>query len=347
MAGQGDLILGYLDSVANSVAFCAVLAGALAFAWRAYRRRYLGLWAIFWALYVAVWALDGLAVQLEPAAPAGVLVHLGMTAASFTARTLLALGVADYLGWRPPGPGGRRALAAGIVGLTAAGALTHHAVATGAAPALVSLPFRTYFVGLFLGTFLTVSLLRTPSGPGLSARRLLALATAAGAASDGWDVVLETFGASPWTSSGEVLRLSYVVAHVCDALFATGMLVAAIGTERERAEQAAAEVRERDARLQEARGHERLAHLAASMAHDFNNLLAAVTAHLALAREELPADAPARADVDAAAGAARRGMVLSRQLLTLSLSQRGRADADGGTAPGQGEPDGESSDRAA
>jgi PAS domain S-box-containing protein len=67
---------------------------------------------------------------------------------------------------------------------------------------------------------------------------------------------------------------------------------------------------------------ESLGVLAGGIAHDFNNLLMALIGHLELASLELPAGAPARANVEQAARAAHRAAHLTRQML--AYSGRGR-----------------------
>jgi PAS domain S-box-containing protein len=63
---------------------------------------------------------------------------------------------------------------------------------------------------------------------------------------------------------------------------------------------------------------EALGRLAAGVAHDFNNLLAVMLAALEQAAEAVPEQAALRADLAEAAGAARRGRALTRQLLTFA-----------------------------
>jgi signal transduction histidine kinase len=314
--------LTIVDSMAMSVAFSAVVAGALFTAWRTWRQPYLAYWAAFWALYVPVWALYGLeqAQALAPASLLGLTARAGMTTASLLARSLMAFGIFAYLG-RPVPAGRWRWVALAIAVLTSGSVALQAVGATAHLPGWATLPFRTYFVGLFLDAFLAVVLLRDRGGTASAARRLLGLAVVAGGASDAWDVLLQVSVGDPWTETGLVLRLSNLVAHVCDALFATGCMVAAIGTEHERAERAAAALRDRDARLQETQRLEMLGRLAGGLAHDFNNLLTAILAHLAFARDALPSGSEVRQDVETAAGAAERGSRLTRQLLTFARQQ--------------------------
>jgi signal transduction histidine kinase len=70
--------------------------------------------------------------------------------------------------------------------------------------------------------------------------------------------------------------------------------------------------------LRQAGKLEAVGQLAGGVAHDFNNLLAAVTGHLALAQELLPAGDPARALVAAGEQAAWRAAELTRQMLSFA-----------------------------
>jgi PAS domain S-box-containing protein len=74
-------------------------------------------------------------------------------------------------------------------------------------------------------------------------------------------------------------------------------------------------------RLQQAQRLESIATLAGGIAHDFNNLLTVMSGHLALLREDLPADHPNRIDVDAVWDATARASDLTRQMLTFSRRQ--------------------------
>jgi PAS domain S-box-containing protein len=69
---------------------------------------------------------------------------------------------------------------------------------------------------------------------------------------------------------------------------------------------------------------EALGRLAASVAHDFNNLLAVMLAAVEQAGEVVPDDAELKADLAEAAGAARRGRALTRQLLTFAKQEETR-----------------------
>jgi signal transduction histidine kinase len=69
---------------------------------------------------------------------------------------------------------------------------------------------------------------------------------------------------------------------------------------------------------------EALGRLAASVAHDFNNLLAVMLAAVEQATEAVPDDAELKADLAEAAGAARRGRALTRQLLTFAKQEETR-----------------------
>ncbi|MBL8944531.1 MAG: PAS domain S-box protein, partial [Myxococcales bacterium] len=79
--------------------------------------------------------------------------------------------------------------------------------------------------------------------------------------------------------------------------------------------------RERDelqAKLLHVQKLESLGVLAGGIAHDFNNLLTAILGGAATALLSLPDDSPARVDIDAVLGAARRAADLTRQLLAYS-----------------------------
>lgn len=80
--------------------------------------------------------------------------------------------------------------------------------------------------------------------------------------------------------------------------------------------------RRADAERLRAQRFEALGRLAAGVAHDFNNLLAVMLGAVEMAEQALPADeASLRADLAAAADAARRGRALTRQLLTFARRQ--------------------------
>ena len=66
---------------------------------------------------------------------------------------------------------------------------------------------------------------------------------------------------------------------------------------------------------------EAVGHLAGGIAHDFNNLLTLILNFTELARETIPAESPALADLDEATHAARRAAALTHQLLTFSRRQ--------------------------
>jgi len=318
MPTGGTLVI--VQSLASSAVFSGVLALALSYAWRLYGQPYLARWAVYWGLYLGIWSLEGLSMALDlvEGQPGWVVIRTLMMAGAFSARVVLALGVLQYLGFRAPTRREVAALSLAVVGMTAASIRIHLLVSSGAAPAWVVIPFRTYFVGVFVASALAVAVLRRRDSP---SRRLLGIALAVAALSDAWDLALEIYGASPWTATGEVLFLSYFVVGLTDALFATGMLVAAIGTERERAERAHEALRLRDAAIQQAQRQETLGQLAGGLAHDFNNLLTAVIGHLALVRDALPPRSQPSRDAEVATEAAERAARLTRQLLTYARRQ--------------------------
>ena len=80
----------------------------------------------------------------------------------------------------------------------------------------------------------------------------------------------------------------------------------------------AEQLEERQARLAQAQKLESVGQLAGGVAHDFNNLLTAIIGNAEIARAQLAADHPARADLDATLDAARRSAQLTRQLLAFA-----------------------------
>ncbi len=311
--------LAVIDAVVTPAAFCAVLAGALGYAWRIYRQRYLLLWALFWTLFALVWGFAGWAWQLEPGSPMQPILRAAMITSSLGARAALACSVFAYLGWRPLSSRQRVLLVLALLLVVAAQLGAVRLAGDGRIAAWAVLPFRTYFLGVFLNSWLALLLLRRWREARSS--RLFGAAVAFNAFSDALDVYLDMAGRRPWTGAGPAHWLSMFTAHLCEMLFATGMMVAAIGTEYARAEAAAAALRERDAHLHESQRREMLGRLAGGLAHDFNNLLAAVLAHLSFARDALPAGSEVRTDVETAATAAERGARLTRQLLTFARRQ--------------------------
>lgn len=82
---------------------------------------------------------------------------------------------------------------------------------------------------------------------------------------------------------------------------------------------------ELERRLAAARRMEVLGRLTEGVAHDFNNLLTVIVSYAESLRYELPEIDPRRRDVDEIRVAAGRAVTLSRQLLTFSQRQPGRA----------------------
>ncbi len=76
-----------------------------------------------------------------------------------------------------------------------------------------------------------------------------------------------------------------------------------------------------EARLRQAERLEVVGRLAGGIAHDFNNLLTAISGYGETARSSLPADSPARDDIDQVLEAAARAAALTRQLLAFSRRQ--------------------------
>ncbi|HYG66055.1 MAG TPA: histidine kinase dimerization/phospho-acceptor domain-containing protein, partial [Anaeromyxobacteraceae bacterium] len=309
------------DSILSSTVFAAVIAVALGYAWRTWRQAYLGQWALFWALYVVIWSLYVTAYSPNGVhdLPATVALVVA-TVASFTARTLLALGIVSYLGLRAPSRRERVLIAAAVVGLSGAVVVLRELVAAGVLPRAAIIPFRPYFVGFFLGVACAVALLRPRPGTApLRGRGLLAFALLVIAASDAWDVALEAWAGIGWLAAPDaLLRFSAVALSVCDSLLAAGMMIAAVGTEHARAERSASDLRARDLQLQESQRLETVGQLAGGVAHDLNNLLTVMVGSLAFVREALPRGSDAIDDVDAASSAASRAAKLTRQLLTFA-----------------------------
>jgi len=82
------------------------------------------------------------------------------------------------------------------------------------------------------------------------------------------------------------------------------------------------EVQRFNERLQQAQKLELLGILAGGIAHDFNNLLSGILGFNSLAMSRLPADSPARVDLEHVDSAAERAAELTRQML--AYSGRGR-----------------------
>ncbi|ODT32061.1 MAG: hypothetical protein ABS53_08925 [Hydrogenophaga sp. SCN 70-13] len=76
-----------------------------------------------------------------------------------------------------------------------------------------------------------------------------------------------------------------------------------------------------EARLSQSQKMQALGTLAGGVAHDFNNILTAILGNADLAREDLPAQAPAHESLGEISTAARRGRELVRQILTFSRQQ--------------------------
>ncbi len=89
-------------------------------------------------------------------------------------------------------------------------------------------------------------------------------------------------------------------------------------TERVQAEEERARLQDS---LQQSRRPEAIGLLAGGVAHDFNTMLAAILGYAELARDDLPADSPTRADLDEIVKAAGRSRDLVRQLLAFARRQ--------------------------
>jgi len=312
-----------IGAVVGPFAFSLVLAGALFAAWRAYRQPYLAYWAAYWGAYLCVWPTVGLEYLLwsRRTSATVVLIDSAGNTAAFLARALFVLGTLSYLGRRMPSRRGLLLLAAALAALIVGNAVMQVWVPRGVAPAWAAIPFRTYAAGGIALTVLAVVVLRAATGTQAAPRMLLGGAIAAAAISDWWDVFLEASTGATSLYSDVTMQISALGTQVCDALFAAGMLMAIIGTERDRAERASEELRRRDEQLRRAQRLEAVGQLAGGLAHDFNNLLTAITANLFFVRERLPGGDPALEDLDAAAEAAGRAAKLTRQLLTFARRQ--------------------------
>jgi signal transduction histidine kinase/CheY-like chemotaxis protein len=312
--------LAVLHILISAAVFSAVLAAALAYAWRLYGQPYLVHWSSYWALYVLLWTLGAVTIGLAPSAggPAGMALAAAMTVASFAARALLAVGVMHFLGWRLPDRRGTLALAGLVLALSTAAMGARALAVAGAIPAWAPVALRTYSLGMFLSAGLAWAVLR---GRPPRSQRFLGIGLAAAALSDAWDAVLDLWGGQPWNFTSAPTFGSFIWAHLSSALLASGMLVAAIGTERRRAERASEELRRRDVALLEAQRQETIGQLAGGLAHDFNNLLTSIIGHLAIVREGLPSGSEAADDLGAATEAAERAARLTRQLLTYARRQ--------------------------
>ena len=81
------------------------------------------------------------------------------------------------------------------------------------------------------------------------------------------------------------------------------------------------ERRRLERQLTHAQKMEAIGRLAGGVAHDFNNIMTAVMGHAQIASESLPADAPARDDLNQILRAANRASELTRQLLAFARRQ--------------------------
>ena len=89
-------------------------------------------------------------------------------------------------------------------------------------------------------------------------------------------------------------------------------------TEHKQAEQ---RLRQKEEELRQSQKMEAVGRLAGGIAHDFNNLLTAILGPADMARDQIPADHPARRELDDIRTAALRASELTRQLLTFGRQQ--------------------------
>jgi PAS domain S-box-containing protein len=244
----------FVDSFVASAAFSAVLFGALGFAWHTYRQRYLGYWALYWGLYTLVW--PGVAVVQSNSDriyshPLIFALSFGTTLAGYSARAVLALGVLDYLGRRPLTRRGLLAVGAGVLLLGLLGSLAQQALHAGLLAPWAARPFRAFTVGTVLFAALAAMVLKASlRHPHPAPHRLLAAALLAYGLGDLWDLILDSSaGSATWLPPDVNLRLSALATQVLDALAAVAMMVVAMGAEWQRAESAARELRQGEARL--------------------------------------------------------------------------------------------------
>ena len=296
-----------------------MLGAVLVAAWHTYRQKYLAYWAAYWAVYAVGWPTYALFVYSVGThrswAP---IAGFCSTVLSYLARILFILGTVVYMGWRKPRRAELWGLAAGVVVLAVLGEIVRESVARGAAPLWAMVPLRSFFLGGIVMLAVGVLILRRATD---LPRRVLGIAVLCFGLSDGWDSFADAWMGPAWADGPTGLRLSVFISQLTDALSGAGMLVAAIGTERERAESALDELRKREDQLGHMRKIEAAGQLAGGLAHDFNNLLTVIVASLAFVRARLPRGDQGHQDVDAAAAAADRAARLTRQLLTFARRQ--------------------------
>jgi len=315
-----DLIV---QSSLTPVAFSLVLALVLGAAHRAWRQQYLACWAGYWGLYVAAWPCAAVFFWGQATGHAGLTTIAGTicNTVAFAARGLFVLGTAMYMGWKRPSRAQVRLIAMAMVAVAAVGELVRLAATTGRLPGWAALPFRTFFVGGVVHFVVGFAVLRSRR-PHPVPQAVLFAALLVSGCSDAWDFFGELLRGPEWTDSLAGLRISLFVSQVTDSLCAAGMLVAAIGTESERAERAIAVLKSRDEQIDRMKRLEIVARLAGGLAHDFNNLLTVIVGTLEFLRQRMPEGDEGLGDVECASMAATRAAKLTRQLLTFARQQR-------------------------
>jgi two-component system cell cycle sensor histidine kinase/response regulator CckA len=121
-----------------------------------------------------------------------------------------------------------------------------------------------------------------------------------------------------WLSRAKSGRLFWVEVNLKRAVIGGEERLLAIVRDISERKQADEERRNLEAQIQHAQKLESLGVMAGGLAHDFNNLLVSVLGYAGLAEMELPADSPARENIQRIGKAAQRAADLTRQMLAYS-----------------------------